>query len=79
MKIRLLKPARINFNAGDVVEASPEQASFLFGVGGAEPVEEKQENKTMEKAVAEPVAEIPEAKKQVVKPVVNKKGRAVKK
>ena len=78
MKIRLLKPARINFNAGDVVEASPEQATFLFGVGGAEPVEEKQESK-IEKAVAEPVAEIPEEKKPVVKPVVNKKGRAVKK
>ena len=61
MKIRLLTPARINFNAGDVVEASPAQANFLFSVGGAVLVEEKQEKK-IETAVEEK-AEAPEVKK----------------
>ena len=36
MKIRLLRPARINLNAGEIVEVSPDQAAFLLSVGSAE-------------------------------------------
>ena len=61
MKIRLLAPARIKYNAGDVVEASPAQAEFLLSIGNATLAEEKQETK-IETAV-EAVAEVPEVKK----------------
>ena len=51
MKIRLLRPARITMNAGEIVEVSPDQARFLLGVGSAEIVRpEKKE--TPEKAAA---------------------------
>lgn len=44
MKLLLTKAARINFEAGDIVEVSPAQAAFLFSVGAAVPVEtEKKE------------------------------------
>lgn len=36
MKIRLLRPARITMNAGEIVEVSPDQARFLLSVGSAE-------------------------------------------
>ena len=39
MKLLLTKAARINYNVGDVVEASPAQASFLISVGAAVPVD----------------------------------------
>lgn len=58
MRVKLLRPARINFMPGDIVEVSPEQASFLIGVGSAEPLVEKRE-----------VIETPEAKKTVKKTV----------
>ena len=61
MKIKLLHPARINFNAGDVVEASPAQAGFLISISCAVPVEEDKEAK-VETVVPEKV-ETPEAKK----------------
>ena len=49
MKIRLLRPARITMNAGEIVEVSPDQARFLLSVGSAEIVRpEKKE--TPEKA-----------------------------
>ena len=35
MKLLLKKAARINFTAGEVVEASPAQAAFLISVGAA--------------------------------------------
>jgi len=38
MKVRLLRPARINHNAGEVLEISPAQAAFLLSVGSAEVV-----------------------------------------
>ena len=38
MKLELLKPARINHEAGDIVEVSPAQSSFLISVGAARPV-----------------------------------------
>ena len=36
MKVRLLKAARINHNAGEIVEVSSAQAGFLLSVGAAE-------------------------------------------
>ena len=36
MRLLLLKAARINHNAGDIVEVSPAQAEFLLSVGAAE-------------------------------------------
>lgn len=35
MKLLLTKAARINHNAGDIVEVSPAQAAFLLSVGAA--------------------------------------------
>lgn len=58
MKLQLTRPARINYTPGDIVEVSPEQASFLIGVGSAVPVVEKKE-----------AIENPEAKKTVKKTV----------
>ena len=49
MTVNLLRAARINFNAGDIVEVSPEQARFLFSVGSAKPFEIR-EAKTEEEA-----------------------------
>ena len=43
MKIKLLKAARINCNAGEIVEVSSAQAGFLLSVGAAEIVIEKRE------------------------------------
>ncbi len=56
MKVRLLKPANIQHNAGEVVTVSPERASFLMSVGIAVPVAEIKEA---------PVFETPEDKKPV--------------
>ena len=39
MRVQLLKPARINHEAGDIVEVSPAQGAFLMSVGSARPVE----------------------------------------
>lgn len=36
MKLLLLKAARINHNAGEIVEVSPAQSAFLLSVGAAE-------------------------------------------
>lgn len=38
MKVELLRDARINHCAGEIVEASPEQAAFLLSVGSAKEV-----------------------------------------
>ncbi len=48
MKVRLLRSARVNLNAGEIVDVSPAQAAFLLSVGSAEIVPEKKE--TPEKA-----------------------------
>lgn len=50
MRLRLLKPARINHEAGEIVEVSSAQSEFLLSVGCAvrvdrpEPVKQKQES-----------------------------------
>lgn len=43
MKVELTRAARINHNAGEIVEVSPETANFLFCVGSARAVEDKAE------------------------------------
>ena len=39
MKVRLIRDARINHKAGEIVDVSPEQMGFLVSVGSAEIVE----------------------------------------
>lgn len=49
MKVRLLRDARINHKAGEIVEVSPAEYNFLVSVGSAEMLAET--------AVVEPKAE----------------------
>jgi hypothetical protein len=56
MKLLLKKAARINHNAGEIVEVSPAQANFLLSVGAAEILtvqRETPEKKTTTKRKAE--------------------------
>ena len=46
MRVRLLKAARINHKAGEIVEVSPDQLNFLLSVGAAEIVRESEEMET---------------------------------
>ena len=46
MRVRLLKAARINHKAGEIVEVSPDQLNFLLSVGAAEIVWESEEKET---------------------------------
>lgn len=48
MKVRLLRDARINHKAGEIVEVSPAEFNFLVSVGSAQ---------IIETAMAEPKAE----------------------
>ena len=48
MKVQLLKPARINHEAGDIVEVSPAQGAFLMSVTKNE-IEKPEEKKTTRK------------------------------
>ncbi len=59
MKVRLLRDARINHKAGEIVEISPAQFQFLASFRSVELVEET--------AVKEPVAETPEKPKRTRK------------
>ena len=59
MKVRLLRDARINHKAGEIVEVSPAELNFLVSVRSAEPL--------IETAVAEPIAETPEKPKRTRK------------
>ena len=58
MLVRLLRDARINYRAGDVVEVSPAQFNFLMSTNSAE---------LYEQAVSEPVGEVPEKPKRTRK------------
>ena len=40
MKVRLLRDTRIKHTAGEIVEVSPAEYSFLLSVGSAEPLDE---------------------------------------
>lgn len=58
MKVRLLRDARINHKAGEILEVSPADAKFLVSVLSAELVET---------AVAVPAAEIADKPKKTVR------------
>lgn len=55
MKIKLIRDARINHKAGEIVEVSPVECDFLVSVGSAEVV------------AAKPAAETAKPKKKVTK------------
>ena len=66
MKVKLLVRNRIDGEAGEIVEVSPDRAEFLFQAEAAEPVKEAREQaKAPEKA--ETSAEKPAAKKTTSK------------
>ena len=50
MKLLLKQAARINYNAGEIVEVSPTQASFLISVGAAVIVETEKRETAVKKA-----------------------------
>lgn len=52
MKLLLTKAARINHNAGDIVEVSPAQANFLLSVGAAEIIRTEQREAPEKKSAA---------------------------
>lgn len=58
MKLLLTKAARINYNAGEIVEVSPVQAQFLLSIHAAEVLE---------------VAEVPEKPKTTTRKATAKK------
>lgn len=49
MKVRLLKDARINIKAGEIVEVSPVDFNNLVSLGVAEPVAEQKKKQTKAK------------------------------
>ena len=50
MKVRLLKRQRIDGEAGEIVEVSPDRAAFLFSAEAAEPVTKAREQAEAPKA-----------------------------
>ena len=52
MKVKLLKPNRIDGKAGDMVDVSPDRAAFLFEFGLAEPVTVREQIEAPEKKSA---------------------------
>ena len=60
MKVKLLVRNRIDGEAGEIVEVSPDRAEFLFQAEAAEPVKEAREQ-------AEAPAKQPEVKKAEAK------------
>ena len=60
MKVLLLRDSRINYEAGEIVEVSPVQASFLLSVGSAV---ELHDEVRIETPVLTDAVEIPEKKK----------------
>lgn len=51
MRVRLLKAARINHKAGEIVEVSPDQATFLLSMGVAVVEPQQKETVTTKKTV----------------------------
>lgn len=70
MRVKLLRDSRINHKAGEIVEVSPEQGSFLLSVGSAAPVVETASIKVEE--VAEKAVKAPKAAPKTVKKVTKK-------
>lgn len=52
MKVKLLRQNKIDGNAGDIVEVSPERAAFLFDFNLAEPVTIREQIEAPEKKTA---------------------------
>ena len=62
MKVKLLRDARINHAAGEIVEVSPAEREFLLSVGTAVDVAEKIEKAVLPQAeVAEKAVKAPAA------------------
>lgn len=70
MRVKLIRDSRINHKAGEIVEVSPEQGSFLLSVGSAAPVVETASIKVEE--VAEKAVKAPKATPKTVKKVTKK-------
>lgn len=51
MKVRLLKPNRIDGRAGEIVEVTPARASFLLGLNLAVPATVREQADTPEETV----------------------------
>ena len=66
MKVKLLVRNRVDGEAGEIVEVSPDRAEFLFQAEAAEPVKEAREQ-------AEAPAKQPEVKKAEAKKNTAKK------
>lgn len=49
MKVKLLRQNRIDGNAGEIVEVSPERAAFLFEMNLAEPARIREQIEAPEK------------------------------
>ena len=71
MKVKLLKRQKGNGEAGDIVEVSPDRASFLISVEAAEPVTEAREQAEAPKA-----AEVKAEKKPAEKTAAKKTGKS---
>ena len=69
MKVKLLRDARINHAAGDIVEVSPETAHFLVSTYTAVHVVEKA---TKEPEEAEKAVKTPKATKTAAKTVTKR-------
>ncbi len=55
MKVKLLRQNRIDGNAGEIVEVSPDRAAFLMEYGLAEPAILREQIETPEKRAAKKV------------------------
>lgn len=55
MRVRLLRQNRIDGQAGDIVEVSPDRAAFLLEFGLAEPADVRELVETPEKRAAKKV------------------------
>lgn len=73
MKVRLLRDARINHKAGEIVEVSPAEYGFLIDVGSAEAIRDKAQvvESVSDTAEAEPKKTVKAA--SVIKKATRKK------
>lgn len=62
MKVKLLKPARINHKAGEIVEVSPTEYAFLTSLGSA-----------VDAVAEEPKEEVTKVEEKLKKVAVRKK------
>ena len=67
MKVKLLRDARINHKAGEIVEVSPAEGDFLLSVGSAEKIAQVAEKAT------KPAVEVAEKAVKAVEATTDKK------